>query len=113
MIPDEKASTAFSCWALIIPVPMEYGKRKMPFEIHKKCKICCSEPRHNGGANVVLVLNTANQLVLREPRHCFSALWMMTVMEACALLTASLYAVGKCSIIFISQEINYALELQN
>jgi len=36
VILDEKASTAFSCWALIIPVPMEYGKRKMPFEIHKK-----------------------------------------------------------------------------
>lgn len=36
MILDEKASTAFLCWALIIPVPMEYAKRKMPFEIHKK-----------------------------------------------------------------------------
>lgn len=38
MILDEKASTAFLCWALIIPVPMEYAKRKMHLKYIKNSK---------------------------------------------------------------------------
>lgn len=65
------------------------------------------------GVNVILVLNMASQLVLREPCSLFLALWIVTVMGSVCCSCCSSAGNGEMLHSFINQEINYALELQH